>query len=649
MNMSTVSVLLKNRSYGLVLSLFALLLFAQSTTAATLDATVNRSTVAVGESFTLTLVADGVSGKPDLQSLEENFDLLSTSTRREVQIINGEMSDLQSWDIQLMPRRLGDLVIPSLRLEQVSSQPLTIKVVEQQALQAQGQERDVFIEVDIDNESPFVQSQVIYSVRFFSAVRISEAELSEPATDKFTIKRLGEDTNYVQERAGRRYRVVERRFAMFPRESGEVEIPPASLKLVVPDPDDPSGGFFGRVKRINVGSPAITLQVRAKPPVETSAQVANRWWLPAKSMSIEAVWEGTPTEFRVGEPVTRVLRLEAAGVTAEQLPELTVPQIEQLRIYSDKPEVLEQASTDALIATRIDKWAVIPQRSGEMTLPAVNISWFDTVSETYRVATVAATTLNVLAAEPTADQQNQSSQSASGAVSNSQVTTDNSTLIDSNGVQSEADITVGSTAGLQPGYWKTLALAALGAWLLTLVVGLGLWWRWRQTPNGTKPIRSNMNNSADGGAVSSKRALHRLRALIAKRATTSDIGQAVLDWAEARWPDDQPRSLQAVANRYKPSSTKLREQLQRLDRDKYGSAVASAQEYQANTSSLSELADLLLEEPLAMSAELNDAGSCGKAGIPHNKRHRRSFLPRWMGGSSLEHSESVNRHRLPDL
>jgi len=138
--------------------------------------------VAVGESFTLTLVADGVSGKPDLQSLEENFDLLSTSTRREVQIINGEMSDLQSWDIQLMPRRLGDLVIPSLRLEQVSSQPLTIKVVEQQALQAQGQERDVFIEVDIDNESPFVQSQVIYSVRFFSAVRISEAELSEPAT-----------------------------------------------------------------------------------------------------------------------------------------------------------------------------------------------------------------------------------------------------------------------------------------------------------------------------------------------------------------------------------------------------------------------------------------------------------------------------------
>ena len=120
--------------------MFAMLLFTQGAAAATLDATVNRSTVAVGESFTLTLVADGVSGKPDLQSLEENFDLLSTSTRREVQIINGEMSDLQSWDIQLMPRRLGDLVIPSLRLEGAISQPLTIKVVEQQALQAQGQE-----------------------------------------------------------------------------------------------------------------------------------------------------------------------------------------------------------------------------------------------------------------------------------------------------------------------------------------------------------------------------------------------------------------------------------------------------------------------------------------------------------------------------
>ena len=149
--------------------------------------------------------------------------------------------------------------------------------------------------------------------------------------------------------------------------------------------------------------------------------------------------------------------------------------------------------------------------------------------------------------------------------------------------------------------------------------------------------------------MSSKRALHQLRALITKRAATSDIAAAVLNWAEARWPDDQPLSLQAVANRYEPSSIKLREQLQQLDRDKYGGAGSSTQGYEANTSSLNDLADLLQKEPLAESAGSNDAGRFDRSDISHKSTHRRSFLPRWLGGSSSEQAESVNRHRLPDL
>ena len=629
--------------------MLASLLFMQNAIAATLDATVNRSTVAVGESFTLTLVADGVSGKPDLHSLEENFDVLSTSTRREVQIINGEMSDLQSWDIELMPRRLGDLLIPPLRLEQASSQPLTIKVVERQALQGQGRERDVFIEVDIDNESPFVQSQVIYTVRFFSAVRISEAELSEPATDKFTIKRLGEDTNYVQERAGRRYRVVERRFAMFPRESGALEIPPASLKLVVPDPDDPSGGFFGRVKRINVGSRPIALQVRAKPSADAGDQVGNGWWLPARSMSLDAAWEGAPAEFRVGEPVTRVLRLIATGVSAEQLPEISVPEIDQLRVYSDKPEVQEQASDDALVATRIDKWAVIPQVPGEMILPAVNIGWFDTVSETYRVATVAAQTLNVLAAEQTPERQSRTSEPSTATDAQLQSTPDSSTSADAIATHVQSDIAVGGTAGLQSGYWKTLALAALGAWLLTVVAGLGFWWRWRRSPSATRQLENDTMTSAQSESMSSKRAMRRLREQITKRAATSDIAAAVLDWAKARWPEDQPRSLQAVADRYMPSSTKLREQLQRLDRDKYGLVGAAAGTGDAGRlESSSNLADLLLSEPLVATDPM-DSRQFDKADTSHKSRHR-NRLTQWLGGSSsTDTTDPANRHRLPDL
>ena len=65
--------------------------------AASLVAEVNREEVAVGESFTLIVVADGVTGQPELAPLRVDFEVLRTSTRREVQItINSVIGDFNS-------------------------------------------------------------------------------------------------------------------------------------------------------------------------------------------------------------------------------------------------------------------------------------------------------------------------------------------------------------------------------------------------------------------------------------------------------------------------------------------------------------------------------------------------------------------------
>ena len=570
--------------------------------AASLVAEVNREEVAVGESFTLIVVADGVTGQPELAPLRVDFEVLRTSTRREVQITDGVMLDLQTWDIELMPLRTGRLEIPVLTLKGVASQPLSINVVEQTAVQAGSDERDLFIEVNIDEPSPFVQAQAIYKIRFFSALRVSEAELSEPESDKLTVRRLGEDTGFFQQRGGKRYRVIERSYAVFPQESGTIVIPPATLQLSVPDGDDPTGGFFGRVKRVTLRSPPVELNVRAKPPVPDNFDAGSSWWLPARSMGVRAAWEGNPTEFRVGEPVTRVITLDADGVVGEQLPEIDVATIsttkDALRIYSDKPEVVEQPLDASLSAKRIEKWAVIPQSEGEVELPAVEVTWFDTVAEVYRVATVPAETLTVLPAIGTAAQQPVVPESANNAAQD-QLQADALTA----GSNTETDVNSAAGAGsenaLESGnsgdstslvFWKRLAAAAMAAWLLTSVAALTLWWRMRR-----KSVQNPNKAESDKKLLASKRrAMKQVRKHTAESATPAVIAASVLHWASTHWPGQPPRSLQALAEQYPPEASDTRKALLRLDESAFGTDGSNSHDIWKN---LPELLTTHLPEP----------------------------------------------------
>ena len=554
--------------------LLALSLAGKDVYAASMTAQVNRSQLSIDESLVLTIVSDGIQGQPDLAPLSKDFEVLGTSTRREVKIINGQMSDLQSWDVELIPRRTGDLTIPPLSLQGVSSNPVEVQVSAAASTpqQAQG---TVFLEVNIDNPSPMVQAQVIYTVRFFSAVRIVDGELSEPESEKLTIRRLGDDTGFFQQRNGKRYRVVERRYAIFARESGEIEIPPVTLRVSVPDENDSSGTFFGRVKRLNRRGPAVALNVRPKPAADTGA-----WWLPAKSVALNASWEGGVNEFRVGEPVTRALSLQVDGVTGEQLPELTPLQVPGLKVYADKPEIVEQPATESLQSRRVDKWAVIPQTAGELTLPAIELPWFDTVAETYRVASVPAQVINVLPALNTApplvtdanavasDNANANSDANGQPISSREVAGSDS----GSGESRQGFSTPAAVAQGWP-HWQTLALAAIAAWLFSSALAVWFWWRHRKGLRfASRPARNYISQYDKSGhsTESSKAALRQVDKSIKNADSAATIASAVLHWAACRWPQSPPHSLQDLAQRYPASATELQGQLDALDRMTYG-------------------------------------------------------------------------------
>ena len=98
---------------------------------------------------------------------------------------------------------------------------------------------------------------------------------------------------------------------------------------------------------------------------------------------------------RVGEPLTLTLRLKAVGLGFEQLPELNLPKIDGADIYPDKATTQNRDAGDVVTGERERKFAIVPNRSGPLTIPSIGIGWWDVVHDRAETASVPDVTLDV--------------------------------------------------------------------------------------------------------------------------------------------------------------------------------------------------------------------------------------------------------------
>jgi len=286
-------------------------------------------------------------------------------------------------------------------------------------------ERDpspVFVDVRAEPVDPYEHERVILRTRVYAGPRVLEGALTDPEIAGAAIERVGEDQTFREEIDGQLHRGVERTYALYPEAAGELEVPAITFQGVLREPaprpslgsraaplgpgmgadwfDDFFSGrmaagdlidrFFDRAtRRVTVRSSPLTLHVR--PPPEAAA---GNWWLPARALVLEESWDPEPAEIRVGEALTRRVSLHGAGVGGAQLPPLPLPDLPNAKQYREAPRDTE---TEVGVS-RIQEITVIPTESGRLTLPRVEIPWWDTESHVLRTASLEARTIEVLPA-----------------------------------------------------------------------------------------------------------------------------------------------------------------------------------------------------------------------------------------------------------
>jgi hypothetical protein len=479
--------------------------------AAIFHASVDRTRISTGETIELTLETNDPTqfGKPDLQPLDELFEVLGTRQVNRLTSNNSGTESSTRWIVTLQPKNSGYVVVPPLTLGELKSDPVVIYVQENTGTDA-NQVAPVYITSSVDYDTPYVQAQTILTLRIYHSVSLyDDSSLTPLKMPKARIESLGEPRTYETELNGVRHGVIELRYAIFPQESGKLEIPSQIFTATTVDRSannsyNPFGPRTG--KRVRVKSPVIPLQVKSKP----ADYPADAPWLPARALSLAESWKPEPEQALVGDSLTRSLTLSADGLSSAQLQPLPATQVPELRRYPDQPKLSDQTTEQGVIGTREDREALVANREGEITLPAAEIFWWNTGTDKLERTSLPSRTFTV-SSNPALKTQAEETPAAPVIIS-------------------------GESVLLWPWQLSTALLS------LTTLLGFFLWWRARRQP-------AVMPSQQTG--PSSQHLLDEL-----KRTCLANDSQATR-YALDAWARQQPETLADMAARFTPLSEAL--------------------------------------------------------------------------------------------
>nr|WP_242513550.1 BatD family protein [Halochromatium salexigens] len=541
---------LARRGGCLFVCLALLVLLPGSSLAAEVRASLDQTQVYEGERVLLTIevaggAAGGVMGRvsgegPDLAPLDEDFEVAGINTSQQTQIVNGRRSDRLSWRITLLPKRVGQLEIPSIQVGSVATEPLSVQVdaVPEGGLGAPGDE--VWLEVELGanggwaeqpspGESPsdslVVQQQVPLVVRAYSARPLLDYAIEMPTLEDAVLTQIGRDRGHLVTREGQQYRVIERRYSLSPERSGTLRLPPIifeaeleterarrspgslardGLPNLFADPlfermpgglrFGPSGSLFERGEPARAQSGALVLEVAAR-----AKDFSGEHWLPATALEIQDAWQGaedgkTP-QLVLGEPATRTLTVIAKGLAGNQIPEIEIPTPDGLRVYPGQTQTETRSDGETLIGLSRQQWTLIPTRAGEIELPRIEVPWWQTETGEERTATVPALALTVTGSVADAEvlegaeevgggtgvDEAQADAQAQSAEGSGQADMGAAGAGEGDGAGAESD--AGSGVDTDTGFWMLKRLWGL-LFIALIALGVGLLWRHRRWLHG---------------------------------------------------------------------------------------------------------------------------------------------------------------------
>ncbi|MCB4755796.1 MAG: BatD family protein [Elusimicrobia bacterium] len=384
-----------------------------------ITARVSSNDITINDSITLTIEISGVSNintapNPTIP----NFSVQDAGQRQSYQWINGQASAQIAYDYVLTPLNTGSFEIPSITLtyegKSFTTQPISITVRPAPSAPPQtggGTEapssrpvavpseglKPLFISAKVDNHNAYVGQQIHLTIQFLRQpnVRIlSQPRYTAPEMTGFIIEPLPQQ-QFSTTIQGIPYDVIELRYALFPTSDGEFTIGSATIDLAVQGQasaynfDSFFEQFFGRSQPVKLTTRAIPIQVRALPKVKPAlfSGAVGRYKITAKT-------EEASKEFEVGKPFNLMVTIEGVG-NIKSVKEPAIPEMTSFRRYESISSSKVNNEGKFIHGVKEFKILLIPQVSGQLSIPAIPFTFFNPETNQYGTETSREISLNV--------------------------------------------------------------------------------------------------------------------------------------------------------------------------------------------------------------------------------------------------------------
>ena len=235
------------------------------------------------------------------------------------------------------------------------------------------------LEARVAGTSPYVQENLLLWLDLYSKQNLKTATPQFPQTDTLVFQKIEGPTVTSRTYQGSQGILTRFVYQITPLRPGRIEIP----AIHVTGEQDSGTGYGPSSEFDAVSSDALVLNVKPADPSSSP-------WLPLEQLNLKSQ---LPEKLKAvaGKPLSLTIEMNAVGASGNLLPSLERQlQNEAFRVYRDKTRTSTKLDRkgNKIIGRRIDTYTLVPQYGGDLHLPDLRVSWWNTKNDTPQYTSV---------------------------------------------------------------------------------------------------------------------------------------------------------------------------------------------------------------------------------------------------------------------
>ena len=373
---------------ALVLAWWALGGVASAAPAPTFTASLDRDTIGVGESATLSLRFEGgvpadVPAVPNVPGLS----IASVGQSSQFNFINGQSSSMLAYNYVVRAAQPGEYTIPAIRVvvdnKSLASQSLKLKVVKsgETTPDSEAIGKNAFLKLAPAKTNVFLGEVLPLEIRLYAR----QGNLKQPAPqlnqEGFTVGKMVQQPLTKTLIGNQYYSMLTYKTFVIPARAGNLPLGPATLLLAVPRPNA-RVTFLGEIidwMDVTLEAEALNIKVHPLPTNNVPPDFNGAVGSYALNGTVST------NNVAVGDPITLTVQIAGHG----PIESLTLSSLDKWRDFRIYPPIARVETTDpfGLDGAKTFEQVIIPENAEVKEVPPVTFSFFDPEKRAYRTVT----------------------------------------------------------------------------------------------------------------------------------------------------------------------------------------------------------------------------------------------------------------------